>query len=254
MSMTPAQRDAWFALGLGPLWVERRACGAVASDALAAAGKGTIRAQDAVIEIGTDAGMGDSAISVWDDLHAKAQACRACPLGDVRQRVVVGDGPTAAKCLLIGEAPGAEEDRQGLPFVGRAGALLDQMLAAVGLDRTRDVYVTNTLKCRPPDNRNPELAELARCRPFLDRQIALLQPRVVVLLGRFAAQSLLRTDDSIGALRGSVHEATVGDVALRCIVTYHPAYLLRNPQDKAKAWRDWVAVRRECGKDEAPPS
>lgn len=252
--MTPAQRDAWFALGLGPLWVERPARGAVASDAKAEAGEGAIIAQDAMIEIGTDAGMGDSAPSAWDDLHAEAEVCRACPLGDVRRRVVVGDGPTAAKCLLIGEAPGAEEDRQGLPFVGRAGALLDQMLAAIGLDRTRDVYVTNTLKCRPPDNRNPEVAELARCRPFLDRQIALLQPRVAVLLGRFAAQSVLQTDASIGSLRGAVHEATVGGVELRCIVTYHPAYLLRNPQDKAKAWRDWVAVRRECGGIESASS
>lgn len=250
--MTPSQRAAWFALGLGPLWLERQSVLAPVADLRAGMGVGALNGRQEAIGIGTHPATDGSASLDWDGLQATVEACRACPLGALRQRVVVGDGPTDAKCLLIGEAPGAEEDRQGLPFVGRAGALLEQMLGAVGLDRERDVYVTNTLKCRPPDNRNPEVDELACCRPFLERQIELLQPRLVVLLGRFAAQSVLRTDAPISALRGSVHQASVGDLALRCIVTYHPAYLLRNPQDKAKAWRDWVAVRRELADGASP--
>ena len=139
-----------------------------------------------------------------------------------------------ARCMLIGEAPGAEEDRQGQPFVGRAGALLDQILHAAGLDRARDVYVANTLKCRPPGNRNPEPAELAKCEPFLVRQIELVQPQVILAMGRFAVQALLRTDEPIGRLRGRVHRYQ----GVPLIVTYHPAYLLRNLLDKAKAWDD----------------
>jgi DNA polymerase len=180
----------------------------------------------------------------WQELVVAVEACRACALGATRQRSVPGCGPVDARCLLVGEAPGAEEDRQGLPFVGRAGALLNQMLAAVGLDRERDVYVTNALKCRPPGNRNPEPDESMRCRPFLQRQVELLSPGLAVLMGRYAAQSILQSDASIASLRGLVHRATVGTATVRCIVTYHPAYLLRNPQDKAKAWRDWALVRR----------
>jgi uracil-DNA glycosylase len=141
--------------------------------------------------------------------------------------------------MVIGEAPGEQEDRQGEPFVGPAGQLLDQMLRALGLGRTpgppeTQVYIANTLKCRPPRNRNPEPGELARCEPFLQRQIALVQPRIILAMGRFAIQQLLRSDEAVGRLRGRVHAYE----GVPVVVTYHPAYLLRQPADKAKAWDD----------------
>jgi DNA polymerase len=142
--------------------------------------------------------------------------------------------------MLIGEAPGAEEDRLGEPFVGQAGKLLDNMLGAIGLKRGENVYIANVLKCRPPGNRNPEPEEVARCSPFLERQIELVKPKLVVAMGRFAAQTLLATDASIASLRGRVH-AYAG---VPLIVTYHPAYLLRNLPDKAKAWADLVFAKK----------
>jgi uracil-DNA glycosylase family 4 len=261
--MTPSQRQAWFAIGLGPVWLERSGqaqepastersepakergsaerAESIHESALPGSSSALPAERDGPPAMARTASMAEP--DEWGRLQAEVDACRACPLGSSRKKAVAGHGPSNASCLVIGEAPGAEEDRQGLPFVGRAGALLDQMLASVGLDRSRDVYVTNTLKCRPPDNRNPEPLELARCRPFLERQIAMVQPRLVVLLGRFAAHAILDTDAAIASLRGRVHEANVAGQALRCVVTYHPAYLLRNPLDKPKAWRDWVAVR-----------
>ena len=140
--------------------------------------------------------------------------------------------------MFIGEAPGAEEDARGEPFVGQSGRLLDAMLASIGLDRDRDVYIANVIKCRPPGNRNPQPDEVASCEPYLREQIALVRPALLVLLGRFAAQSLLRTQAPIGALRGRVHRYEGAHGPVPAIVTYHPAYLLRAPLDKAKAWRD----------------
>jgi DNA polymerase len=147
-----------------------------------------------------------------------------------------------ARWLIVGEAPGEQEDRQGEPFVGAAGQLLDAMLRALSLSRSDDdgrpagqrVYIANTLKCRPPGNRNPTPEEMARCEPFLLRQIALLQPRIILAMGRFAVQSLLRSSEPIGKLRGRVHEYQ----GVPLVVTYHPAYLLRNLPDKARAWED----------------
>jgi DNA polymerase len=149
-------------------------------------------------------------------------------------------GDERADWLLVGEAPGAEEDRLGDPFVGQAGKLLDNMLAAIGLARDDNVYICNVLKCRPPGNRNPEPDEVAKCTPFLLRQIELIEPRLIVAMGRFAAQTLLNTDASIASLRGRVHQYA----ARPLIVTYHPAYLLRNLPDKAKAWEDLVFARK----------
>lgn len=140
--------------------------------------------------------------------------------------------------MVVGEAPGAEEDARGEPFVGQAGRLLDAMLAAIGLDRAAHVFIANVLKCRPPGNRNPEPDEVARCEPYLVRQVQLVDPRLIVVMGRFAAQSLLRTDASIASLRGRVHGYAIGERRVPVVVTYHPAYLLRTPQDKAKAWAD----------------
>jgi DNA polymerase len=179
----------------------------------------------------------------WSSLEVEVPACTACALHKSRTQTVLGVGDRNADWLLVGEAPGAEEDRIGEPFVGQAGRLLDNMLAAIGLARGENVYIANVLKCRPPANRNPEPGEVARCTPFLERQIALIQPRIIVAMGRFAAQTLLGSDATIASLRGRVHR--YADVPL--VVTYHPAYLLRNLPDKAKAWSDLLFARRTLG-------
>ena len=172
----------------------------------------------------------------WIELKQAVPACTACGLHASRTQTVFGVGDEKADWLLVGEAPGAEEDRLGEPFVGQAGRLLDNMLAALGLRRGENVYICNVLKCRPPGNRNPEPDEVAKCTPFLLRQIELIEPKLIVAMGRFAAQTLLETDASIASLRGRVHRYA----GRPCIVTYHPAYLLRNLPDKAKAWADLV--------------
>jgi DNA polymerase len=176
----------------------------------------------------------------WIELKQSVPACTACALHKTRTQTVFGVGDENADWLLVGEAPGAEEDRLGDPFVGQAGKLLDNMLAAIGLSRQKNVYIANVLKCRPPANRNPEPEEVAKCTPHLRRQIELIDPKLIVAMGRFAAQTLLATDATIASLRGQVH--SYGGVPL--IVTYHPAYLLRNLPDKSKAWADLVFARK----------
>lgn len=178
----------------------------------------------------------------WAALETEISACRACALGEQRTHAVPGVGDRKARWLLVGEAPGREEDLRGEPFVGAAGQLLDRMLAAIGLRRGDDVYIANALKCRPPHNRTPQAGEVATCLPFLHRQIELLQPELIVALGRPAALALLGTEISISAARGKVLRAAVS--GLPVVVSYHPAYLLRNPQDKAKAWEDLCFARR----------
>jgi DNA polymerase len=175
----------------------------------------------------------------WEPLRARVAACRACRLCESRTQTVFGVGHPQAQCMIVGEAPGENEDRLGEPFVGAAGQLLDRMLHAIGLTRAaappqQQVYIANTLKCRPPRNRNPEPDELARCSAYLHRQIALVQPRLLLAMGRFAVQSLLESNEPVGRLRGRLHRWR--DVPV--VVTYHPAYLLRNPADKARAWAD----------------
>jgi DNA polymerase len=182
----------------------------------------------------------------WAELEQAVAGCRACKLCEGRTRTVFGVGDHQADWLIVGEAPGENEDLQGEPFVGQAGRLLDNMLAALGLDRHRHVYIANVLKCRPPGNRNPEPEEVAQCEPFLRRQVALLRPRVILAMGRFAVQSLLQTGEPIGKLRGRVHRYE--DVPV--VVTYHPAYLLRNLPDKAKAWADLCLAQQQL---RAPP-
>lgn len=177
----------------------------------------------------------------WEDLRGAVAACRACGLCETRTQTVFGVGRRDADLMLIGEAPGAEEDRRGEPFVGRAGQLLDRMLAAICLSRDQ-VYIANILKCRPPGNRDPKPEEAAACRAFLLRQIALVQPRVLVSLGRISAQNLLETDEAVGRLRGRWR--SFGSGALPLMVTYHPSYLLRSPEQKARAWQDLVQVAR----------
>lgn len=175
----------------------------------------------------------------WAELPSDIGACTACKLCATRHKVVPGVGDRQADWLFVGEAPGAEEDARGEPFVGQAGRLLDSMLAALGLARNRQVYIANVLKCRPPNNRAPEPAEADACSPYLARQIELLQPKIVVALGKTAASLLLGSDASVASLRGRVHRYR----ELPLVVTYHPAYLLRTLPDKAKAWEDLVFAR-----------
>ena len=170
----------------------------------------------------------------WDALAEAVAACRACKLCEGRNNTVFGVGDRNADWLLVGEAPGENEDFQGEPFVGQAGKLLDNMLKALSLDRNGKVYIANVLKCRPPGNRNPQPEEVVQCEPFLRRQVQLLQPKIILAMGRFAAQTLLGTTEPIGKLRGRVHEYA----GVPVVATYHPAYLLRNLPDKAKAWTD----------------
>jgi uracil-DNA glycosylase len=177
----------------------------------------------------------------WPELQARVAVCTRCALCNTRTRTVFGVGNQSAEWLIVGEAPGAEEDRQGEPFVGRAGQLLNSMLRAIGLTREQ-VYIANVLKCRPPGNRDPAAAEVAECLPYLERQIALLRPKVMLAVGRIAAQNLLHTDITLGRLRQQVH--TFGASKVPLVVTYHPAYLLRTPTDKRKAWEDLKFARR----------
>ncbi len=195
----------------------------------------------AVPEAGT-ASSGDDVIAAmeWDELASAVNACTRCPLHESRTQGVFGVGNRRADLLIIGEAPGAEEDRRGEPFVGRAGGLLDLMLHAIGQDRSR-VYITNILKSRPPDNRDPRADEVAACEPFLQRQIELIQPKAILAVGRVAAQNLLGSAKPLGKLRGDWHHYGPRTTPVR--VSYHPAYLLRRPQDKGKAWQDLKAVR-----------
>jgi uracil-DNA glycosylase family 4 len=182
-----------------------------------------------------------AATSTWESLRAEVLTCTKCSLHTSRTQGVFGVGNREAQWLVVGEAPGAEEDRRGEPFVGRAGHLLDAMLRAIGLSRANNVYIANVLKSRPPGNRDPKPEEVAACLPFLMRQIELLKPRVMLAVGRIAAQNLLATDAPLGRLRGKVHH--FGDLNTPLIVTYHPAYLLRTPSDKRKAWEDLKFAR-----------
>lgn len=182
----------------------------------------------------------DSTQLSWDALREAVNTCTRCKLHATRTQGVFGVGDQHADWLIIGEAPGADEDAQGEPFVGQAGRLLDAMLAAIDLKRGDNVYIANVLKSRPPGNRNPEPDEIAACMPYLLQQIELLQPKIILAMGRFAAQNLLASKDTIGSLRGRVHRFQ----GVPLIVTYHPAYLLRTLTDKAKAWEDLCLARQ----------
>jgi uracil-DNA glycosylase family 4 len=168
-------------------------------------------------------------------LNKEILTCTRCDLHKTRTQAVCGAGTLAADLLVIGEAPGADEDRQGEPFVGQAGQLLTRMLRAAGLDRDT-VYIANILKCRPPENRNPHAAEIEQCLPFLQRQIELVQPRLILVVGGVAAHNMLDSEEPVGKLRGRVHY--FGEQQIPLVVTYHPAYLLRSPAQKGKSWAD----------------
>jgi DNA polymerase len=241
-------------MGLAPVWRQRAAPPGpaaspamlpVAADALPAVVEGPqwAPAGEGAGSAAPAAGIQRSseiAALTWDQLVPHIASCTACGLCRTRKQTVPGVGVAGAAWMFVGEAPGAEEDALGEPFVGQGGRLLDNMLKAIGLSRTRDVYIANVLKCRPPGNRNPEPGEVALCSPYLERQLALVQPGLIVALGRFAALTLLNTDATIASLRGRVHAWR----GVPLVVTYHPAYLLRNLPDKAKAWEDLLFARR----------
>ncbi|SAL21230.1 phage SPO1 DNA polymerase--like protein [Caballeronia cordobensis] len=193
-----------------------------------------IHAEPALVDTPSDVHTLD-----WDALAERVANCALCRLCERRTNTVFGVGDREADWMLIGEAPGENEDKQGEPFVGQAGKLLDNMLRALALSRQTNVYIANVIKCRPPGNRNPELDEVARCEPYLQRQVELVKPKVIVAMGRFAAQSLLKNEASIASMRGRVHAYR----GVPVIVTYHPAYLLRSLQDKSKAWADLCLAR-----------
>lgn len=184
----------------------------------------------------------------WPELGQQVANCQACPLCQQRKQAVLGVGDTQAEWLFIGEGPGAEEDTQGEPFVGQAGKLLDNMLLALDINRNQKVYIANAVKCRPPGNRTPEQAEIATCRPYLERQVALINPKIIVLLGKVAVSSVLKEDKTLTSMRGQRFEYA----GIPVVVTYHPAYLLRNLPDKAKAWEDLLFARKLMSEQIAP--
>lgn len=206
--------------------------------------KGENPQSDPVPPVNASAGENDLSQLDWQALQARVSDCTLCELHKSRTQTVFGVGDPRAELLIIGEAPGAEEDRQGEPFVGRAGQLLNAMLKAIHLER-QQVYIANILKCRPPNNRDPKPEEAALCSRYLKRQIELIRPRLILALGRIAAQRLLQTDSSLAKLRGQLHRYALTDTPM--IVTYHPAYLLRTPSDKRKAWQDLLFAQRTLG-------
>ncbi|HEY1309818.1 MAG TPA: uracil-DNA glycosylase [Pseudolabrys sp.] len=225
--MSSAQRLEYFAaLGLDT-WVLRSKAEPAASPNLPPLPQGR--------EAGVD----------WAELKTRVAGCTRCVLCKTRTQTVFGVGNQQAQWLIVGEAPGAEEDRQGEPFVGRAGQLLNSMLRAIGLARD-EVYIANVLKCRPPNNRDPLASETGECLPYLEQQIALIKPKIMLAVGRIASQNLLRTEVTLGRLRQQVHRFGLSQVPL--VVTYHPAYLLRTPADKRKAWEDLKFAREVCAR------
>lgn len=242
-------------MGLGPVWKLRTppaAAGEPATTAATAVAASPQPIAPAMAPVMAPVASVASATPVaamdWDELAATVVACRACRLCEARKQAVLGVGDVNADWLFVGEGPGAEEDARGEPFVGQAGKLLDNMLAAIGLKRGEDVYIANAVKCRPPENRTPTPEEAATCRPYLERQIDLIRPKLIVALGRPAAQTLLQTEIKIATARGKLHDYH----GIPLVVTYHPAYLLRTLLDKAKAWEDLCFMRRTMQQQKEP--
>ncbi|MDD5176935.1 MAG: uracil-DNA glycosylase [Sterolibacterium sp.] len=227
-------------MGLAPLWKLR----SEVQSAPVSLAQPKSSAVETSLPTAVDQRAGAIAAMGWEELRASVAACRACELCQARKQAVLGVGDLSPDWLFVGEGPGAEEDQRGEPFVGQAGKLLDAMLAAIGLQRGRNVYIANTVKCRPPANRTPTPAETAACWPYLERQIALLKPKLIVALGKPAAQTLLQKEVKVGEARGRLFEHN----GIPLIVTYHPAYLLRTLQDKAKAWEDLCFARASMRK------
>jgi uracil-DNA glycosylase len=243
-------------IGLTPIWRMRAAHEVVSPPRVeeslqtddAASGGAAITAQPQQFHASDEADARESDIDRaariaaldWDDLVADISQCTACKLCKTRTHTVPGVGHRSPDWMVIGEGPGENEDKQGEPFVGRAGQLLDQMLAAVGKSRKQNVFIANVVKCRPPGNRDPESEEIAACAPYLERQIALAKPKLLLAVGKFAGQQVLNTDATVGVMRAKPGERN----GVAVVVTYHPAYLLRSPLEKAKAWGDLVTAKR----------
>ena len=235
-------------MGLSPHWILReQPAVARGAESVARPAAPMPAAGNSLVAAGSQGGGAERPAQIaqlgWDQLRQSIAACRACALCAERKQAVPGVGDENADWLFIGEGPGAEEDAQGEPFVGPAGKLLDAMLAAIDLKRGEDVYIANAVKCRPPANRTPEAAEMAACAPYLKRQIALLQPRLMVLLGRAAVHALLGEEGSLASLRGKPLAYREAGREIPVVVTYHPAYLLRTLPDKAKSWEDLCRAR-----------
>lgn len=256
---------AWSSLGLGPLWMVMGPQSAPSDEDPSIVGLpetepesmpeqdlpadqlGAVQAQTPILAPKVVATDGPAIPTMsWQQLEQTVSQCTDCTLSESRTNTVFGVGDQQPRWLIVGEAPGANEDQQGEPFVGEAGQLLNAMLGAMGIDRDHGVFILNVLKCRPPGNRDPKPEEVQSCSRYLERQIQILQPQLVLTMGRFAAQALLQTDKGISALRGKVHEITVGDSQVPLVVGYHPAYLLRRPEEKGRAWRDLCLARSVC--------
>ena len=222
--MDERQRRAWAVLDVGPQWVSR------------------VEVSTAPAPAGLDSRP--ACALNWDELQSAVSSCTACGLAAGRTQTVFGAGSIQSPWMLVGEAPGEQEDASGEPFVGAAGQLLDQMMAAVGIDRSRKAFITNVLKCRLPRDRDPQPDEIAGCLPFFHAQVTQVNPQVIVALGRLAAQALLGSESNLSALRGRVHRYRCGDRDIPLVVTLHPADLLRSLPDKAKAWADLCLARR----------
>jgi uracil-DNA glycosylase family 4 len=253
--MKPLSQEWLAELNLSPQWRERTPVAQAPSPAAEPAGHyadsdpGLAAAPERYAY--SSGSMIEVAQMDWPQLKQSVATCTLCPLHEKRTQAVFGVGDEQADCLFVGEAPGAEEDAQGEPFVGQAGKLLDNMLASISMNRSERIYIANVVKCRPPGNRNPEPLEAAACAPFLDRQIDLIAPKLIVALGKVAAVRLLGREASIASLRGQV----LNYRGRPLIVTYHPAYLLRSLMDKAKAWEDLCFIQRTMqGLQNAEPS
>ncbi|ULQ46098.1 uracil-DNA glycosylase [Flagellatimonas centrodinii] len=257
--MTGSSRDTLKRLGI-ETWTLRTPRGAGSVDSTAAAVPSPARAADTAVvstmPVSADRTptapatrpspperrAEDALPADWEGLQAAVAGCTRCSLCETRTQTVFGVGGRSAPLMVVGEGPGADEDAQGEPFVGRAGKLLDQMLAAIGHSRQDNVFIANVVKCRPPGNRDPAPSEAEACRAYLEQQIALVRPKLIVALGRVAAQRLLATDEALARLRGPLHH--YGPLQIPLMITYHPAYLLRSPREKAKSWEDLKKVHR----------
>jgi len=234
MQWSASQQRAWAALNLGPVWEPLPRSGS----------REAVQPNEVLRQAATASpalspgGSSSDSPAGWAELRARVADCRACPLGHQRKQAVFGSGSTAARWAIVGEAPGAEEDERGEAFVGQAGRLLDAMLASMGWSRTKDFFITNVLKCRPPGNRTPAPTEVAACARHLQAQLRQFEPLALLILGRVAAVHLLGGSAPLAHLRERIHLVGSNAREIPAVVTFHPAYLLRSPQDKAKAWED----------------
>ena len=230
MSFSPSQMRAWETLEIGPIWAEKS--------------PNLITPQPADLGEIDSRSIETSPVRSWDQVEQDVANCRRCGLCEKRSQTVFANIKPGPRLMLIGEAPGEHEDASGQPFVGPAGQLLTNMLKAIGLDRDRDVLIVNAVKCRPPENRNPSAQEMAACSPWLQEQMAIAKPQVLLLLGKFAVNAVLGKDEPLAQMRGVAHQT---DNGIRAIVTYHPAYLLRRLPEKSKAWEDLLLLKKQLG-------